>query len=72
MKSLSRPEIIQLAACPQCAAPRKRPCMFAPCEDPEGRRTYAGQSHDARTFLAKKIAAREENAIQELAKSLKL
>lgn len=52
--SLSRPLIIQLAACPKCCAMRGELCTFAPCDDPERKREAAGQSHRARGKLARK------------------
>lgn len=72
MQSLTRPEIVRIAACPTCCAYRGTSCTFARIDDPHGRRTYAGQSHAARAILARDIAGREKRSIQELAKSLKL
>lgn len=55
-RSISNPEVIQLAACPVCCAFRKEPCTFNRTEDPEGHRRFTRASHDARVILAKKNA----------------
>jgi len=72
MQSLSRDEIIAKAACPTCCAYRGEPCSFARVEDPNGRRTYAKQSHIARTMLAKEIENRDKKSLEELALSIRL
>lgn len=55
-RSISNPEVIQLAACPSCCSFIGELCRFNRSEDPEGRRAYAKASHDARVILAKKNA----------------
>lgn len=48
-------QIIRLAACHTCAAPRGTPCVFARCDDPHGHRMAAHQSHLDRIQRARKI-----------------
>jgi hypothetical protein len=52
--SLSKPQIIAIAACPTCCAMRGEPCTFSRCDDPNLLRTVAKQSHLERIKSARK------------------
>jgi hypothetical protein len=61
--SLSKPQIINTAACPTCCAYKGEQCKFSSGDDPHLLRTVAKQSHLARLTLARKIVAEnKENA----------
>lgn len=69
-KSLSKLEIIALAACHDCCAMIGEACTFARCDDPHLLRTVAKQSHLARIQLARKNYAensfKAKNPLDEL------
>lgn len=56
-KSLSKQQIIAIAACPTCCAMRGEQCTFSRCDDPNLLRTVAKQSHLERIKLARKKSA---------------